>query len=75
MFTNHVIQMSKIVPNRVFEPHYISFLPPTYIVCGKVIFSHMFICQSVKLWGGGSHVNFAHDALGHSIVVYKSIIG
>ena len=31
-----------------------------------------FVCQSVKL--GGSHVNFAHDALGCSIAVYKSII-
>ena len=39
------------------------------------VFTH--VCQSVcpTLWGGGSHVNFAHDALGHSIVVYKSIMG
>ena len=45
-------------------------------MCGKVMFSHMFVCQSVQLWGGGaSHVNLAHDALGHSIVVYKSIMG
>ena len=39
------------------------------------MFSHMFVCQSVQLWGVGTHVNFAHDALGHSIVVYKSIMG
>ena len=38
-------------------------LPPAYVVCGKVMFSLMFVCQSVKLWVG-SYVNFAHDALG-----------
>ena len=38
------------------------------------MFSHVFVFQSVKLRGGdGSHVNFAHDALGYSIAVYKSI--
>ena len=26
-------------------------LPPAYVVCGKVIFSHMFFCQSVQLEG------------------------
>ena len=40
------------------------------------MFSHMFVSLSVQLYlGRGSHVNFAHDALGHSIVVYKSIMG
>ena len=38
------------------------------------MFSLVFVCQSVKLWGRGSHVNFAHYVLGHSIVVYKSIM-
>ena len=30
-----------------------AFSPPAYVVCGKVMFSHMFVCQSVKLWWGG----------------------
>ena len=33
------------------------------------------VCLSICPTGGRSHVNFAHDALGHSIVVYKSIMG
>ena len=32
------------------------------------------VCLSICPMGG-SHVNFAHDALGHSIVVSKSIMG
>ena len=42
------------------------------------MFSDMFVCQSVSLsnsGGGGPHVNFVHDALGHSIAVYNSIMG
>ena len=27
-------------------------LPPAYVVCGKVMFSLMFVCQSVQLGGG-----------------------
>ena len=34
-----------------------------------VMFSHIFVCQSIKLWGGGPHVDFANDALRHSIAV------
>ena len=36
------------------------------------------VCLSVSLLNsrvGGSDVNFAHDALGHSIAAYKSIMG
>ena len=35
--------------------------------------SHMFVSLSVQLYSRGAHVNFAHDAVGHSIAVYKSI--
>ena len=38
--------------------------------------SVVFVSQSVQLaGGGGGGLNFAHDALGHSIVVCKSIMG
>ena len=33
------------------------------------------VCLSICSTPGGSHVNFAHDALGHSIEIYKSIMG
>ena len=38
------------------------------------MFSHMFV-SLLNSGGGGSHVNFAHDALGYSNAVYKSIMG
>ena len=42
------------------------------------VFTHvcLSVSQSVQLYlRGGSHVNFAHDAVGHSIALYKSIMG
>ena len=69
-----VLQTGIFYWSRDLQGIMLSSLPPTYVVCGKVMFSLMFVCQSVQLLGG-SHVNFAHDALGHSIVVYKSIMG
>ena len=48
------------------------FITARHVVREGNVFTR--VCQSVKLQGG-SHVNFAHDALGCSIVVYKSIMG
>ena len=31
----------------------ISLLPPAYVICAKVMFSDMFVCQSVQLYPGG----------------------
>ena len=33
--------------------YFILLLPPTYVVCGKVMFSVMFVCQSVCLFNWG----------------------
>ena len=69
--TNKYYTQTEHFPNDVYSSIFTACIRSVW----KVMFSVLFVRQSVQLRDGGSHVNFAHDALGHSIVVYKSIMG
>ena len=78
IFNIHVSSFSDIIlDTEVNSLQICIFTARTRSVREGNVFSRvcLLVCLSNSGGGGGSHVNFAHDALGHSIAVYKSIMG